>query len=535
MKRAVEKFHAARWNEPLIMRMSSPGERGVVLPEVEAGIAAAVGDVLKGLPPAIRRQRPPKLPEVSQPQVLRHYLRLSQMTMGADVTPDMMGTCTIKYSPKLHEQLVRQPWVWDLHPLQDEDTLQGILEIMYRFGKMMGAIAGLDAFTFQPGSGAQGIYTNACIIRAYHESRGELGKRREIITTAFSHPSDAAAPAVAGFRVLTLMPGDRGVADVAALKAVLSERTAGFMLTNPEDTGLYNPNIREMVDLVHKAGGLCAYDQANGNGLLGIVRAGDTGFDLCQFNLHKTFSAPHGGIGQGCAAVGVRKHLEPFLPKPVVIFDGKQYRLDGDRPQAIEKIRAFLGNIQTVLKAYAWVMNLGGEGLRAVAETAVLNSNYLLAKIKDIRGMSVPWPNNNYHRLEQVRYSMEKLHADTGVTTHDAMWRMVDFGMQHYMTSHHPMLVPEPFTIEPGESYSIDELDECVEIMRRLSEEAYATPEIVKSAPHRASVTRVDEQLIDDPKRWAFTYRAFLKKRKKERAAPQAGARPAGGRRRRAG
>ena len=405
------------------------------------------------------------------------------MSMGFDVTADMMGTCTMKYSPKVHEYVARMPGFADVHPLQDPETLQGTLEILYRFNRMMCAIAGMDAFTFQPASGAQGIYTNACLIRAWHESRGDGGKRDEIITTAFSHPADAATPAVAGFKVITLMPGEMGFAEVDALKAAVSERTAGLMLTNPEDTGQYNPNIREFVDIVHEAGGLCAYDQANGNPLLGIVRAGDTGFDMCQFNLHKTFSAPHGAIGLGCAAVGVKAHLERFLPRPLVTFDGERYGLDHEPGDGIEKIRAFIGNVHAVLKAYAWVRSLGAEGLRAVAETAVLNNNYMLHHIRQIAGTSIPWPANTYPKLEQVRYSWEPLYEETGVASHDVMNRMVDFGVQHYMESHVPMLVPQPFTLEPGESLTIEEMDHVLGALRRIADEARSDPEHVKASP----------------------------------------------------
>jgi glycine dehydrogenase subunit 2 len=512
MKRAIEQFHAARWAEPAIFDLHVEGERGVLPPAADDGIRAAVKDPLAAVPAALRRKAPPALPEVSQARVLRHYVRLSQMTMGVDATPDMMGTCTMKYSPKVNEAVARLPQVSEIHPLQDPATMQGTLEILHRFGRMMAEIAGMDEVSFQPASGAQGIYTNACIMRAWHASRGEGDRRTELITTAFSHPIDAAAPAVAGYRVITLMPGDNGYPEIGALKAALSERTAGIMLANPEDTGLFNPNIREMVDLIHAAGGLCGYDQANGNGVLGILRAGDAGFDLCQFNLHKTFSAPHASIGMGCAAVCVKAPLARFLPRPVVTFNGKSYGLDADRPDAIDKIRGFLGNVQTVLKAYAWTMSLGAEGLRAVAETAVLNSNYLLANLRKLRGIDIPWPANTKQRLEQVRYSMERLHAETGVSSADVKWRMIDYGMQHYMESHVPMLVPEPFTIEPGESYTLDELDECIAIIERIVSEAYSEPETVRSAPHRASVPRVDEAAADDPKRWAFTWRAAQRK-----------------------
>lgn len=513
MSRRIDEFHAARWCEPLITQQGEPGERGILPPAVDDGIRTAAGKAINRIPAALRRKTAPNLPSVSQQTVLRHYTRLSQMSLGVDVTPDMMGTCTQKYSPKVNEHITRIPQLADLHPLQDESTMQGLLEIMYRMNRIMCEIAGMDEFGFQAGSGAQGIYTNACIIRAYHQSRGELDQRREIITTAFSHPADAATPAVAGFKVLTLYPGGNGYPELEALKAVLSERTAGIMFTCPEDTGLFNPNIREFVDLVHKAGGLCAYDQANGNGLLGIMRAGDAGFDMCQFNLHKTFSAPHGSLGLGCAAVGVKKHLARFLPNPVVAFDGKTYRLDADRPDAIDKIRAFIGNVHTVVKAYSWVRSLGAAGLKAVAETAVVNNNYLLQGIAKIRGASIPWPKTPHHRLEQVRYSWEKLRQDTGVTTYDVLLRMIDFGHQHYMQSHHPVLVPEPFTIEPGESYSLAELDEMIAMMQRISDEAYSRPEVVKTAPHRASVRRLDEAAVDAPDKWAFTWRAWQRKR----------------------
>jgi glycine dehydrogenase subunit 2 len=513
MKRAVESYHSARWAEPLIRDLDQPGERGVLPPEPEAAIRAAAGNPLAMLPAAARRQRPPALPSVAQARVLRHYIRLSQMCMGVDATTDMMGTCTMKYSPKVNEAVARLPQVTETHPLQDVSTLQGTLEILYRFGRMMAEISGLPEVSFQPASGAQGIYANACIMRAYHESRGEGDRRREIITTAFSHPIDAAAPAVAGYRVITLMPGRLGRPDVGALKAALSDRTAGFQLANPEDTGIFNSDIREMVDLVHRAGGLCSYDQANGNGLLGILRAGDVGFDMCQYNMHKTFSAPHASVGLGCAAVCVTAALGRYLPRPLVTFDGERYGLDDDRPEAIDKIRGFLGNVQTVLKAYGWVMSLGAEGLRAVAETAVLNSNYLLARLTKLRGVDLPWPENNTHRLEQIRYSFERLRADTGVSSANVKLRTIDYGMQHVFESHVPRLVAEPITIEPGESYTLDELDECVEIIERIVAEAYSQPELVKTAPHRAAVPRIDDATAHDPARWAFTWSAWDRKR----------------------
>jgi glycine dehydrogenase subunit 2 len=503
-------YHAARWDEPVIFELTTPGARGVLPPLADAIVAAAAGDGLSSIPDSIRRREPPALPELPQPVVLRHYLRLSQETLGADLNVDVgQGTCTMKYSPKINDQLARSPRMADLHPLQDERTVQGILEVMHRLDLMLREISGMDRFTLQPASGSQAIFAAAAMLRAYHRSRGEFPQRDEIITTIFSHPSDGAAVHVAGFRIVTLQPGEHGHPDIEALRAAISPRTAGLFITNPEDTGIFNPDIAEFTRVVHEAGGLCVYDQANANGILGITRAREAGFDACFFNLHKTFSTPHGCGGPACGALGVRDVLEPFLPSPVVDFDGERYRLDHDRPQSIGRIRTWYGVPEVHLRAYAWIMSLGAEGLRSVAEGAVICNNYLLQGVRKIRGASVPWPDRR--RLEQVRYSWDDLTRETGVTTDDVGLRMADFGV-HYWTSHHPWLIPEPFTLEPTETYSKEELDEYLAIMRHVSQEAYADPELVKTAPHRSVVHRHDHGPLDDPERWAITWRAHLRK-----------------------
>ncbi len=507
----LRRFHQARWDEPIIFELSQEGQRGILVPEVETEVQKAVGDVLSTIPEGMRRKKLPALPEISQPQVLRHYLRLSQETLGADLNIDIgQGTCTMKYNPKINEQLVRMTEITELHPLQDEETIQGILEIMYRFEEVLKAISGMYRFSFQPGAGSQAIYTNALIMRAYHESRGEAAQRDEMITTIFSHPSNAACAKVVGYKIITLYPDDDGYPDLDALKSVVSERTAGLMITNPEDTGVFNPKICEFVKVVHDVGGLCFYDQANANGLLGITRARDAGFDLCHFNLHKTFSTPHGCGGPGGGAAGVTKELAKFLPIPVVEFDGDKYYLDHDRPNSIGKVRSFLGVIPVLVRAYAWVMNLGAEGLREVAEIAVLNNNYLLTKMREIPGVSVPYAKGK-HRIEQVRYCWDQLYKDTGVHSEDIGLRAADFGV-HYWTSHHPFVVPEPNTLEPTESYTKDELDEYLAILHQISREAYTDPEIVKTAPHNSTVHRAEHEPLDDPKQWAVTWRAYRKK-----------------------
>lgn len=511
----LRRYHQARWDEPVIFELSTPGEKGILLPAVEKEIREEAGDAVSRIPGHMRRRQPPNLPEMSQARVLRHYLHLSQETLGADLNVDVgQGTCTMKYSPKINEQLASSPKMTGLHPLQDETTIQGILEIMYKLDLFLREVSGLDQFSLQPGGGSQALLAIASIIRAYHASRGEAGKRNEIITTIFSHPSNPAAAAVQGFKIITLYPKEDGRPDIEALKAAVSERTAGFMVTNPEDTGIFNPDIAEFTRIVHEAGGLCSYDQANANGLLGITRAREAGFDLCFFNLHKTFSSPHGCGGPACAALGVKKDLARFLPVPVVSFDGEKYYLDYDRPDSIGKVRGFYGVPQVALRAYSWIMSLGDEGLKEVARVAVLNNNYMYRKILEISGAGAPYVTGKF-RLEQVRYSWEKLTAETGVTTGDVMRRMFDFGV-HYWTSHHPWVVPEPFTIEPTESYSKAELDEYIAALRQVAHEAYTEPEKVKNAPHRCCVHKADESAMDDPSRWAVTWRAYLRKHGKK-------------------
>jgi len=511
----LRRFHQARWDEPIIFELSREGQRGILVPGVEDEIRNEVGDVVATLPETMRRKQPPKLPELSQPQVLRHYVRLSQETLGTDLNIDVgQGTCTMKYSPKVNDQLARMPKVAELHPLQDEETVQGILEVMYRFEQILKEISGMDRFSLQPGAGSAAIYTNASIIRAYHEARGEAGQRDEIITTIFSHPSNAACAKTAGFKVITLYPDEDGYPDLEALKAAVSARTAGLMITNPEDTGIFNPEIEEFVSVVHEAGGLCAYDQANANGVLGITRARDAGFDLCHFNLHKTFSSPHGCGGPAVGAVGVTRELARFLPVPVIEFDGKRYHLNYDRPESIGKIGPFYGVAPVVLRAYAWVMSLGAEGLREVAEIAVLNNNYLLKKMLEIPGVSAPYVKGK-RRIEQVRYSWEALTKKTGVHSEEIGLRAADFGV-HYWTSHHPLIVPEPCTLEPTESYSKDELDEYAAILAHVAEEAYTNPELVKTAPHNSTIHTIDHVPLDDPSEWAMTWRAYLRKIRKE-------------------
>jgi glycine dehydrogenase subunit 2 len=510
---ALRDYRAPRWDEPLVMELGAPGERGVLVPLAEDEVSERVGDPYAYLPAGTRREAPPALPEIAQHQVLRHYLRYSQMTLGMDLGSDISeGTCTMKYSPKLHEEFVRYHRAADLHPWQDEDTLQGLLEIVYETGQYLKAISGMDAFTLQPGGGSHAVYTNACVMRRYFEVRGELGERDEMITTIFSHPCDAATPMVAGFKVVTVMPDENGYPDLEAFKAAVSERTVGCMITNPEDTGIYNPQIDKYVEVLHDAGALAFTDQANANGILGIARARDAGFDACHFNLHKTFSSPHGCEGPASGAYMVTEELAPYLPVPVVTKAGERYHLDYDRPHSIGRVRGFLGNWMAVIRAYAWIRSLGPEGLREVAEISVLNNNYLDRLLMAVRGVSRPYA-EGHRRLDQVRYSLEQLKEDTGVGTEALRDRMVDFGIQSYWMSHHPWVVPEPFTPEPCETYDRKDLDEWAAVIKKGSDEAYADPQGVLEAPREQPLRPMRRlEALEEPGEWAFTWRAYRKR-----------------------
>lgn len=503
-------FHEARWDEPIIMELGNPGERGVMVPKADKRVVEATGSVEELLPKGLKRKKPPKLPEMSQMQVLRHYMRLSQETIGTDINIDIgLGTCTMKYSPKIHEQFIRSDKLKELHPYQDESTVQGILEIIYQLEQYLKAISGMSKVSLQPSGGTQAIFANVETIRAYHEARGEGEKRNEIITTILSHPGNPGATATLGYKVLTLYPDENGIPDIEALKAAVSEHTAALMITNPEDTGIYNEKIRQFVDIVHEAGGLCVYDQANLNGLFGITRARDAGFDMCHYNLHKSFSSPHGCQGPGAGAQCVSEELAKYVAAPTVEFDGEKYYLDDNRPDSIGKLRKYYGVPAVLVRAYAYIRSLGPDGIKQIAELSILNNNYMLKKLLEIDGLSMPMAEGKY-RLEQARLSWKELTDETGVTTDDICRRIVDYGFQDYFASHHPRIIPEPFTPEPVETYSKDDIDEFVAAFKAIAEEARNDPELVKTAPHKAALgSQIQEEYLTEWEKFATTWRAF--------------------------
>jgi glycine dehydrogenase subunit 2 len=499
----VRRYRAASWDEPLIMEQGAPGRRGSVPPQPIEG--SGVDDLL---PAGVRRRTPPALPEVAEPDVLRHYLHLSQQTMGM-IGISLFGTCTMKYNPRVNEQLAAE--LNEIHPHQDDSTIQGLLEVVHRMDLGLRELSGMDRFVFQPGGGAAAAYLHACVTRAYFADRGELDRRREIITTAQAHPCNPATAAAAGFEVITLPLEANGFPSLDALRAAVSDRTAALMINNPDDMGLYNPEITEWVRIVHEAGGLCFYDHANFNGVMSRIRAAELGFDACMFMLHKTFGAPKGGGGPAVGAYGCTAGLARYLPGPLIESTPDGY-VRRENPGGVGRVREYLGNLPVVVRAYSWLLAMGADGIRTAADLSVLANNYLETRLLAIPGVTKSFPHLTKHRLEMTRYSLAEYTEETGVTAVDVQNRMTDFGVDAFWLSHEPWIVPEPFTPEAGETWPLEDVDEWVDVLAHVLDEGRANPELVKTAPHHQVVAQLDPSTLDDPARWATTHRAHLRK-----------------------
>ena len=466
----------------LIFEISKPGRQGASLPELDVP-GRSVDELIPG---EYLREEVPNLPEVSEIDAVRHFTGLSRLNHGVDTGFYPLGSCTMKYNPKVNEDMARLPGFAAVHPYQPEELSQGSLELMAKTEQYLAEIAGLSGVTLQPVAGAHGEFTGLLIIRAYHQSRGE--HRKKVIVPDSAHGTNPATANVCGFQTVQVKSDNRGGVDLEALRAAMSEDVAALMLTNPNTLGLFDEHIFEIAQIVHEKGGLLYYDGANANAIMGIARPGDMGFDVVHFNLHKTFSTPHGGGGPGSGPIGVRDFLVPFLPKPVVAEKDGKYFLDYDRPQSIGKVHSFYGNFGVVVKAYTYLRAMGGEGLKAVSEHAVLNANYVMARLKG--RFNLP-----YDRICKHEFVINaRNQKDHGVHTLDMAKRLLDYGY-HPPTIYFPLIVEEAMMIEPTETESRETLDEFIETMLKIADEVESDAELVKSAPHNTVVGRLDETL----------------------------------------
>ncbi|WP_119279675.1 aminomethyl-transferring glycine dehydrogenase subunit GcvPB [Calidithermus roseus] len=470
-------------DSPLIFEHSRPGRRGVLPPRApEVDLAALLG--AENL-----RSEPPKLPEVDELTLVRHYTNLSRRQIGIDVAFYPLGSCTMKYNPKVHEAAVQL--FADLHPYQDPSTAQGALQVMYELQRDLGEITGMDAVTLQPAAGAHGELTGIMIIRAYHASRGEGEQRRVVLVPDSAHGSNPATASMAGYQVKEIPSGPDGEVNLEALRAELGPHVAAIMLTNPNTLGLFEERILEIARLTHQAGALLYYDGANLNAIMGMARPGDMGFDVVHLNLHKTFTVPHGGGGPGSGPVGVKARLAPFLPVPVVVKQGETYALDYDRPQSIGQVRSFFGNFGALLRAYAYIKMLGAEGIKKSAALAVLNANYLKELLK-AEGFRVPYDRICMH--EFVAQPPE------GIKTLDVAKGLLEMGY-HPPTVYFPLIVKEALMVEPTETESKETLEQFA---RAMGEVIRKDKEWLEHAPYSTPVRRLDEvQANRKPKlRW---------------------------------
>jgi glycine dehydrogenase subunit 2 len=503
-------FKQTSWNEPAIFRLGRKGRRGHIPPEIEEEVKQVVDDVKKLIPESMQRKSPLTLPELSEVEVTRHFIHLSEMNYGVDSGFYPLGSCTMKYNPKINEALAGLPTLGMLNPYQDENTVQGILEILYTLERWLAEITGTYEVCLHPAAGAHGELLGTLLMHACLKANGECKKRSEIIVPDSAHGTNPASATMAGFNVVVIPSGRDGCVDLEALESAVSEKTAGLMLTNPNTLGFFEKDIEEIAKIVHEAGGLLYYDGANLNPLLGKVRPGDMGFDIVHINIHKTFSTPHGGGGPGAGPVGVSKELAQFLPVPCIIYDGECYHLNYDKPRSIGKIKGFYGNIAVLLRAYAYILSLGLDGLEEVAETSVLNANYLMKKLGKIKGLETPYGIKKPRKHECV-FSAKPLKNDTGVSALNVAKRLLDYGF-HAPTTYFPLIVDEALMIEPTETFEKEELDSFAEAVRKICEEAYTHPEIALKAPHNTSILRLDEVKASHPKTMTLSWRMHVNK-----------------------
>ena len=470
-------------DQPLIFEISTPDRMGYSLPEMDV-TEFALNELL---PADYIRDEEAELPEVSELDIIRHYTALSHRNHGLDSGFYPLGSCTMKYNPKINENVARFNGFAHIHPYQDPKTVQGALELMYDLQEHLTEITGMDQVTLQPAAGAHGEWTGLMLIRAYHEANGD-SKRTKVIVPDSAHGTNPASAAVAGLEIITVKSDENGLVDIEDLKRVVGEDTAALMLTNPNTLGLFEENILEIAKTVHDAGGKLYYDGANLNAVLSKARPGDMGFDVVHLNLHKTFTGPHGGGGPGSGPVGVKADLIPFLPKPIVTKENDEFVLDYDRPQSIGRVKPYYGNFGINVRAYTYIRSMGPDGLKAVTENAVINANYMMRRLAPF--FDLPYDRHCKHEFVLSGRKQKKL----GVRTLDIAKRLLDFGY-HPPTIYFPLNVEEGMMIEPTETESKETLDAFIDAMIQIAKEVEETPEIVQEAPHTTVIKRLDETL----------------------------------------
>lgn len=468
-------------NQSLIFEISKPGRIGYSLPELDVPEV----DVSSILPSGLIRQEAADLPEVSELDIMRHYTALSNRNHGVDTGFYPLGSCTMKYNPKINEAVARFPGFSRVHPLQDESTVQGALEVAYDLQEHLAEITGMPAVTLQPAAGAHGEWTALMMIRKFHEANGDTARTKVLVPDS-AHGTNPASATVAGFDTVTVKSNDNGLVDLDDLKSKVGSDTAALMLTNPNTLGLFEEDILEMAAIVHGVGGKLYYDGANLNAVMSKARPGDMGFDAVHLNLHKTFTGPHGGGGPGSGPVGVTDELAPFLPKPIITKKDDRFVLDYDVPQSIGRVKPFYGNFGIYLRAYTYIRTMGPDGLKAVTEYAVLNANYMMRRLEPY--FDLPYKQHCKHEFVISGRRQKKL----GVRTLDMAKRLLDFGY-HPPTIYFPLNVEEGMMIEPTETESKETLDAFIEAMIQIAKEAEENPEVVQEAPHTTVVGRLDE------------------------------------------
>ena len=464
----------------LIFELSQPGRTGYKLPELD------VEEKDNLIPEEFLSNEELDLPEVSEVDVVRHYTNLSTLNFGVDTGMYPLGSCTMKYNPKINEEIIANPKLARLHPKQDDYQVQGALEAMYTLQKSLCEISAMDYMTLQPAAGAHGEITAITIFKKYHEVNGN-SEKNEIIVPDSAHGTNPATAAMAGYKVVEVKSNENGVVDVEDLRKVVNEKTAGLMLTNPNTLGLFETKIKEIAEIVHEAGGLLYYDGANANAILGHARPGDMGFDAIHFNVHKTFSTPHGGGGPGAGPVGVKKFLRDYLPKPIVEKDGDKYFLDYSMEHSIGRMKDFQGHFGILMRALTYILTMGSDGLKCASTTAVLNANYLQAQLKDDNNL----PHDFICKHEFVLGGL-KDDCDGQVKTLDVAKRLLDMGF-HPPTVYFPLIVHEALMVEPTETEPKQTLDEFVAAMKQIAQEARENKDILLEAPISTVVRRPDE------------------------------------------